>query len=145
MGHAPQPAALVTLPVSGKSRHEERKMTKHAGKPTAQKQHAIDELVRKAIGSTRAVAKMIGRRYGSDKWGSYQQYLTEDGHTAFVNLDADPITVKVSEKPNAMHFARYKRQLKRAEERLAKKAAKETQKAETLKATKKSKKAVESK
>jgi len=100
-------------------------MTKHAEKPSAQKQHAIDELVRKAIGPNKAIAKMIGRRYGSVKWGSYQQYLTEDGYTAFVNLDADPITVKVSDKPNAAHLARYKRQLKKAEDRLAKKAAKE--------------------
>jgi hypothetical protein len=100
-------------------------MTKHAPKPTPQKQHVIDELVRKAIGPNKAIAKMIGRRYGNEKWSSYQQYLTEDGHTCFVNLDADPITVKVSDKPNAMHLARYKRQLKRAEDRLAKKAAKE--------------------
>ena len=120
-------------------------MTKHAEKPSAQKQHAIDELVRKAIGPNRAIARMIGRRYGNEKWSSYQQYLTEDGFTAFVNLDADPVTVKVSDKPNAMHFARYKRQLKRAEERLARKSAKETQKAETKKATKKSRKTVESK
>jgi hypothetical protein len=120
-------------------------MTKHAEKPSAQKQHAIDELVRKAIGPNRAIAKMIGRRYGNAKWSSYQQYLTEDGYTAFVNLDAAPVTVKVSDKPNAMHFARYKRQLKKAEERLAKKAAKEEKKAETEKATKKSKKNIESK
>jgi hypothetical protein len=120
-------------------------MTKHAEKPSAQKQHAIDELVRKAIGPNRAVAKMIGRRYGNEKWSSYQQYLTEDGYTAFVNLDAEPITVKVSDKPNAMHLSRYKRQLKRAEERLAKKSMNEEKKAETEKASKKSKKAAESK
>src|SRR5437879_663092 len=101
-------------------------MTKHAEKPSAQKQKAIDELVRKAIGPNRSVVKMIGRRYGNQKWSSYQQYLTEDGYTAFVNLDADPITVKVSDKPNAMHFSRYKHSLERAEKRLAKKAAKET-------------------
>ncbi|SRR6266704_4815 len=100
-------------------------MTKHAEKPTPQKQRAIDEAVRKAIGPDKAIAKMIGRRYGNQKWSSYQQYLTEDGYTAFVNLDADPITVKVSDKPNAMHFSRYKHSLQRAEKRLAKKAAKE--------------------
>lgn|SRR5487761_1340927 len=100
-------------------------MSKHAEKPTAQKQKAIDELVRKAIGPTRAIAKMIGRRYGSDKWSSYQQFLMEDGHTAFVNLDADPVTVKVSDKVNAMHYGRYKQAQERAEKRLAKKVAKE--------------------
>jgi hypothetical protein len=109
-------------------------MTKRAGKPTAQKQHVIDEMVRKAIGPNRAIAKMVGRRYGSDKWGSYQQYLTEDGYTAFVNLDADPITVKVSDKVNAAHFSRYKKQLRRAEELLAKKAAKEAKSVEKPKA-----------
>ena len=112
-------------------------MTKHAPKPTPQKQKAIDELVRKAIGPNKAIAKMIGRRYGSEKWGSYQQYLTEDGFTAFLNLDADPITVKVSDKPNAMHMARYKRQLKRVEERLAKKAAQEAKKAVKTKSAEK--------
>lgn len=79
-------------------------MSKHAEKPSPQKQHAIDELVRKTIGPSRAIAKMIGRRYGSDKWSSYQQYLTTDGHTVFVNLDGDPVTAKLSDKPNAMHF-----------------------------------------
>lgn len=100
-------------------------MTKHAEKPTPQKQKAIDELVRKAIGPNKAIAKMIGRRYANEKWSSYQQFLTEDGYTAFVNLDANPVTVKVSTKPNAMHFTRYKHSLERAEKRLAKKAAKE--------------------
>jgi hypothetical protein len=59
--------------------------------------------------------KLIGRRYESKKWSNYQQFLTDDGHTVFVNLDADPTTVKVSDKPNAMHFSRYKRAEKRAE------------------------------
>ncbi len=102
---------------------------------TSQKQHAVDELVRKAIGPNRAIAKTIGRREHSKKWSNYQQFLTEDGFTVFVNLDADPMTVKVSEKPNAMHLARYKRQLKRAEDILAKKAAKEEAKAERSKVT----------
>ena len=70
---------------------------------------------------------MVGRRYGNEKWSSYQQFLCEDGHTAFVNLDSDPTTVFVSEKPNAMHFSRYKRSLERAEKRLAKKSAKEAE------------------
>jgi hypothetical protein len=111
---------------------------------TPQKQHAVDELVRKAIGSKRAVVKMIGRREHSKKWGNYQQFLTDDGYTAFVNLDADPMTVKVSEKPNAMHFGRYKRAQERAEKVLAKKATKEanaTAKAAEVKPSAKSKKA----
>jgi len=89
-----------------------------------QKQAAVDAAVRKAIGPKAAVVKQIGCRYISKKWGNYQQFLLDDGRTAFVNLDADPLTVKVSEKPNAMHFGRYKRSQERAEKRLAKKAAK---------------------
>lgn len=102
---------------------------------TPQKQHAIDELVRKAIGPQRAVVKMIGSRYNSKKWSNYQFHLLDDGHTAFVNLDREPKTVYVSEKPNAMHFGRYKRSQERAERLLAKKAEKEAKaKAKTVKA-----------
>jgi hypothetical protein len=91
---------------------------------TPQKQHTVDEAVRRAIGSKRAVVKMIGCRYDSKKWGNYQQFLTDDGFTAFVNLDADPLTVKVSAKTNAMHFGRYKRAQERAEKILARKSVK---------------------
>jgi hypothetical protein len=101
---------------------------------TPQKQHAVDEAVRKAIGPKRAVVKMIGRREHSKKWGNYQQFLTDDGYTAFVNLDADPMTVKVSGKPNAMHFGRYKRAQERAEKLLAKTTAKEAKAEPKLKA-----------
>jgi len=90
-----------------------------------QKQKAVDELVRKAVGPKRAVVKMIGCRYNNKRWSNYQFYLLSDGHTAFVNLDADPITVHVSEKVNAMHFGRYKRAQERQERILAKKAAKD--------------------
>jgi hypothetical protein len=99
---------------------------------TPQKQHAIDELIRKAIGPKRAVVKMIGCRYDSKKWSNYQHFLLDDGHTAFVNLDADPNTVYVSDKVNAMHFGRYKRSQEREERPLAKKAEKEV-KAKTVK------------
>jgi hypothetical protein len=92
---------------------------------TPQKQAAVDSAVRKAIGPKAAVVRQIGCRYDNKKYGNYQQFLLDDGRTAFVNLDADPLTVKVSEKPNAMHFGRYKRAQERTEKLLAKKTAKE--------------------
>lgn len=100
---------------------------------TPQKQRAIDELIRKAIGPKRAVVKVIGSRYNSKKWSNYQFHPLDDGHTVFVNLDREPNTAYVSEKPNAMHFGRYKRSEEREERRLAKKVAKEA-KAKTVKA-----------
>jgi len=92
---------------------------------TPQKQHAVDELVRKSIGPKQAVVKCVGRRLTSKKHCNFQLFLLDSGKTAFVNLDADPMTCHVSDKPNAAHFGRYKRQQERAERILAKKAAKE--------------------
>ncbi|MGH9737328.1 MAG: hypothetical protein ACRD4X_01920 [Candidatus Acidiferrales bacterium] len=89
---------------------------------STQKQHAVDEAIRKAIGPKRAVVKKLGSRYTSKKFSNYQQWLCDDGCTALYNLDND--TVKVSEKPSAMHFNRYKQAQAREEKALARKAAK---------------------
>jgi hypothetical protein len=87
---------------------------------TPQKQAAIDRLLNQEVGTKRAIVGMIGCRY-SGKWSHYQMYLLSDGHTAYVNLDRDPMSVYISEEKNAKAVAKQAKKDARAEKRAERK------------------------
>jgi len=63
---------------------------------TPAKQEEVDALIRKHKGKN-AVEGLLYQRIGSKKYSNYQQYYLSNGGVMYVNLDGDPMTVKVSE------------------------------------------------
>jgi hypothetical protein len=98
--------------------------------PSAQKQAAIDEKIRAAIGKGVAVEAMIGVRNSySEKGGQpFQRYYLSNGHTCFVSgFVTGETKVTVSEHkadPKSYTIKAYLARRDRAAKRAAKKAAK---------------------
>ena len=93
---------------------------------SSKRREAITQLLRKDYKKDLSKLVRVGCRYSSEKWSCYELLLdTESGHTIYVNLDADPITFTVSDKPSKLHMQRYTAKIKRQEERIARKKARE--------------------
>jgi hypothetical protein len=97
---------------------------------TPQKRAAIDRKIEEAIGRLKIRSKLDFRYSEGKNWKPYERYLLSNDHTIFVNLAADPVTVKVSEEPDKKAVRKVEQKEKRAEERAARKQEREAKKAE---------------